>query len=74
MQPPSIDVPPVTKMSSAPKTSRNNAPNDKPPIDDRTFEEKIATSKTYDEAMEHYWEDYEENPDYLESDEDYIGG
>ncbi|KAL3143131.1 hypothetical protein ABBQ38_003400 [Trebouxia sp. C0009 RCD-2024] len=59
-------------MSSAPKNESRNDATDKP--DDRTFEEKLAASKTYDEALEHYYADYEDNPDYWESDEDYIGG
>ena len=72
-----FNVRPVAKMSSAPKENSCNSTANKtapPPSDDRSFEEKMAASKTYDEALEHYWEDYEENPDYWESDEDYIGG
>ena len=67
----------AAKMPSAPKDNSCNSTANKtppPPTDDRTLEEKMVASKTYDEGMEHYWEDYEENPDYWESDEDYVGG
>lgn len=49
--------------------SANTTPQDNPRIDPAAL-----NSKMYEKPLEEYWLDYENNPDYCESDEDYIGG
>ncbi len=60
-------------MSSAPKTdatSKSTQPEQ--PAKDRDFAEKMDACKSYEEKMELYWADYEEDPDYWEGDEDCV--
>ena len=52
-------------------TPQNESHNDAP--DNRTFEDRMAENRSHEEKMEVYLADYEENPDYWESDEDYVG-
>ena len=64
---------PSKPQSEARKDAASGTTQPKEPADDRDFAKKTADCKSYEEQLEVYWADCEENPDYWESDEDYVG-
>jgi len=59
-------------QSEARKDAASRTTQPKEPADDREFAKKVADCKSYEEQLEVCWADYEENPNYWESDEDYV--